>query len=79
MNNIDVLWTTDPGWAVIGIFILAFVLLIGAYMTKFNWVVVILDVIVWIVFLITLGGVLGFITLPDFLNFFNVITTTATE
>ena len=78
MNNIDVLWTTDPGWIALGILLAAFILLIVAYMTKFHAVFVVLDIIAWILAVATIGAVLGIWELPGFLDYFNVIIGPAT-
>jgi len=72
MNDIDFLWTTDPGWAALAILILAIVFLVAAHLTKYHWVLVVIDLIFWIMAIATIGGVLDLWTLPSFLDWWNV-------
>jgi len=71
MENLDVLWTTDPGWAVIGLIILAFIVFIAAYMMKFHVAPVIIDIALWVLVVLGLLGVLGIVGLPGALDYFS--------
>ena len=71
MENLDVLWTTDPGWAVIGLIILALIVLIVAYKMKFHMVPLILDVCLWALVVLGALGVLGIVGLPGALDYFS--------
>jgi len=72
MNNLDVLWTTDPGWVALGILMAAVIFLIVAHMTKYNVAFVVLDIVVWIAAILTIGAVLGLWDLPSVLDWFNI-------
>lgn len=75
MNSIDLLWTTDPGLVALGILVLAFVLLVVAYLTKFNVAFVIIDLIVWALAIVAIMAVLGIFVAPGFGYFEGVVGT----
>jgi len=73
--TIDVLWTTDPGWVAIGLLLFSIILTVMSWKMKFQTIPLVITIVAWIVTILAVLGVTGAVTLPGFLDYFNIAET----